>query len=640
MNTQKIGTCLLLFVTGAISADFPIPFLDEAISRGAVYHVAQGEFEGQGSYGCGVVLADLNNDGAPEIVCVGAANNRTGLFLNNGNGIFTRLLNSGLPDLPRASGVVAADYDGDGDLDLHFTCWTEQDRLYRNDGSLTFTDVTIEAGMEQSMGAGTGAAWVDHDKDGDLDLYVANRTGTLNNWTPNQFWVNNGNGTFTETAAYMGLDDSYATIQPAWFDYDSDGDSDLYLSTDKGGNGGSSNRLFRNDGLGIFSEVSSESHSNVSIDSMGVAIGDLDGNGHLDIYCTNIPQGNPLLMNNGDGTFRDSSDIAEVGSFATGWGTHFFDFDNDADEDLYVCNMIDGLNRLYENHRTFPLSEVAAYCNVQCLGNSYCMAVGDIDLDGDLDLVVQNHEDLVRLFINNEGNLRNWVKFDVRGIRKNPYAVGSTLVALVEGHATKHEIAAGSCYKSSNDYIQHFGLDSQDHLESLKINFSPNGSRSLTNVPGMETWKLLHPDLLGDLDEDGDVDPEDLAGYPAAFEVVPFQRGWEALDFDGNFLIDEDDVMSFLEVYEGPVEDCDDNGIIDALEIAMGTAPDDDLDGIIDGCKDETLTGDLDGNGVVDGGDLTMLLGWWGSAWAHGDFNQDGTIDGQDLLQLLAHWTS
>ena len=345
-------------------------------------------------------------------------------------------------------------------------------------------------------------------------------------------------------------------------------------------------------------------------------------------------------MNNGDGTFRESSEIAEVGSFATGWGTHFFDFDNDADEDLYVCNMLDGLNRLYENHRTFPLSEVAAYCNVQCLGNSYCMAVGDVDMDGDLDLVVQNHKDLIRLFINNEGDMRNWVKFNVRGIGKNPYAVGSTLVASVEHRITTHEIAAGSCYKSSNDYIQHFGLDAQDHLEMLTINFSPYGSRDLRNVPGMETWDLLHPNLLGDLDEDGDVDPEDLAGYPGAFEVTPFQRGWEVLDFDGNFLIEEDDVMSFLDVYEGPIEDCDDNGIIDALEIAMGTAPDEDLDGIIDGCKDESLTGDLDGNGVVDGGDLTMLLGWWGSAWPHGDFNQDGTIDGQDLLHLLAHWSN
>jgi hypothetical protein len=635
--TLKMGSSLLAALTTSVNADFPLPFFDEAINRGVVYLVQQGEFDGDGAFGCGVALADLNNDGAPELVCTGAANSRIGLFINNGHGMFTRMADSGLPDLPNASGVVAADYDGDGDLDLHFTCWNEQDRLYRNDGSLSFTDVTKEAGMENSAGSGTGAAWSDYDRDGDLDLYVANRSGSLGNWHPNQFWHNNGNGTFTDIAASRGLDDIYATMQPVWFDYDLDGDSDLYLSTDKGGNLGSSNRLFRTDPLGFFTEVSTKSHANVAIDSMGVGIGDLDGNGFLDIYCTNIPLGNPLLKNNEDGTFSEISEIAGVTSNATGWGAHFFDFDNDADEDLYVCNMNDGMNRLYWNHRTYPLEEVAPYCNVQCLGDSYCMAVGDVDLDGDLDIVVQNHKDLIRLFINNEGGLRNWVKFDVRGIQKNPYAVGSRLVAKVEERITTHEIAAGSNYKSSNDYIQHFGLDDQDQLQLLTVHFSPFGSRILCNVPGNQTWSLLHPNLLGDIDEDGDVDPLDLAGYAPAFEVTPFQKGWEVLDFDGNFLIDDEDVEAFLTIYNGPVEDCDENGIVDALQIARGTAPDEDQDGSIDACL---VKGDLDGNGIVDGGDLTILLGWWGSAWVQGDFNEDGTIDGEDLLYLLARWSS
>ena len=635
--TLKIGTCLLVSLTAAkVSADFPLPFFDEAVQRGILYHVQQGEFDGKGAFGCGVALADFNNDGAPELVCIGASNSRIGFFLNNGSGMFTRILDTGLPDLQDASGVVAADYDGDGDLDLHFTGWNVQDRLYRNDGALSFTDVTLEAGMEDSWGPGTGAAWADYDQDGDLDLYVANRTGSLNNWVPNQFWHNNGDGTFIEIAATKGLDDMYATMQPVWFDYDRDGDSDLYLSTDKGGNQGSSNRLFRNDPLGVFTEVSAESRTNVAIDSMGVGIGDLDGNGYLDIYCTNIPLGNPLLMNNADGTFTEISETAGVTSNATGWGAHFFDFDNDADEDLYVCNMDDGMNRLYENHRSYPLSEVAPYCNVQCLGDSYCMATGDVDGDGDLDIVVQNHEDLVRLFINNEGNLRNWVKFDVVGVGKNPYAVGAILTADVEGRLTTHEIAAGSSYKSSNEYIQHFGLDDQEELERLTVRFSPHGSRTLSDIPGNRTWSLLHPNLLGDMDHDGDVDARDLANYPKAFEITPFQNGWEALDFDGNFLIDDEDVAGFLDVYQGPVEDCDENGIIDALQIARGTSPDQDQDGSIDDC---IVPGDLNLDGMVDGGDLTILLGWWGSSWNQGDFNKDGTIDGADLLYLLARWS-
>ena len=101
-------------------------------------------------------------------------------------------------------------------------------------------------------------------------------------------------------------------------------------------------------------------------------------------------------------------------------------------------------------------------------------------------------------------------------------------------------------------------------------------------------------------------------------------------------LIDDEDVAGFLDVYQGPVEDCDENGVIDALQIARGTSPDQDQDGSIDDC---IVPGDLNLDGMVDGGDLTILLGWWGSSWNQGDFNKDGTIDGADLLYLLARWS-
>lgn len=549
--------------------------------------------------------------------------------------MFQRDLRANLPDLLRASGVVAADYDGDGDLDLHFTGWHTEDHLYRNDGHLEFTKVTEESGMGGSNGPGMGAAWSDYDGDGDLDLYVANRSGSAENWTPNHLWHNNGDGTFTDVAADLGVDDLFATIQPVWFDYDLDGDPDLYLSTDKGGTSGATNRLFRNDGV-TFTEVSEESRSNVGIDSMGVGLGDIDLNGHLDLYCTNIPGGNPLLLNSGNGTFVNAMKEAGVGSYATGWAAHFFDFDNDADDDLYVCNMSDGLNRLYRNPRSFPLEDVAAVSNVSCYGDSYCLAVGDIDLDGDLDMVVQNHHELIRVYMNTEGNQRNWIKFDVKGVGKNPFAVGARLISVVDGTDTIHEIAAGSNYKSSNDYIQHFGLNQEEYLEMLHITFPDGAVRALVNAPANRMWDLLHPDLLGDYDSDGDVDEVDLAAFPIAYREMEFEHGWEELDFSGNFLIDDDDIMAFLEMYTGPIEDCDEDGTIDAIQIARGDASDQDRDGRIDDCN---VPGDLDGDGRVDGADLNELLGWWGQNWPPADFNSDGTVDGDDLLFLLARWT-
>jgi len=484
-------------------------------------------------------------------------------------------------------------------------------------------------------GAGTGAAWSDYDGDGDLDLYVANRSGSSGNWTPNFFWENNGDGTFTEKAEQLDIADPHATMQPVWVDYDNDNDPDLYLSTDKGGVNSGWNRLLRNDG-GTFTDVSEESRTNVQIDSMGVGVGDLDANGHFDLYCTNIPSGNPLLMNNGNGTFHDAMKEAGVGSWATGWAAHFFDFDNDADEDLYVCNMIDGLNKLYRNPNAFPLEELAEVCNVACYGNSYALAIGDVDDNGTLDMMVQNHEELIRLFINFEAGLRNWIKFDVKGVGMNKFAVGARLTATVNGRKTMHEIAAGSNYKSTNDYIEHFGLNNLDHLPLLEVRFPDGEMRTFQDVPGMTTWLVLHPDLMGDHDENGTRGPEELAAFAQSYHKLDFQHDWEFQDFTGDFYIDDDDIDAFMKVYEGPIEDCDDNGVIDALQIARNQSQDSDMDGRLDDCE---IEGDINSDGIVDGADLALVLAYWGTDWPKGDLNHDGTIDGGDILIVLANWT-
>ena len=638
-----ISLCLALILGSpcllASAEDFPVPFTDEAVSRGILYLVAQGWFEGEGSFGCGMVLTDLDGDQRPDFLCTGAIDGAIGLFRNMGDGQFSVVEDNPFRPSLAASGVTAADYDGDGDMDIHFTSWLQSDLLYRNDGDMQFTDVTNESGMSNSMGAGTGASWADFDKDGDLDLYVANRTGSLGSQVRNQFWRNNGDGTFTDIAAAMEVDDEFATIQPVWLDYDDDGNMDLYLSTDKGGSGEARNRLYRNIFGMRFDDVSDESGTGVGIDSMGVAVGDIDGNGWLDIYCTNIPSGNPLLMNQGNGVFRDESKERGTLSHSTGWGTHFFDFDNDADLDLYVCNMTDGygMNRLYRSENSSVLEDVAIYCNAQCIGDSYCMAVGDVDDDGDLDMFVQNHDQMIRLLINHEGERRNWVQFNLRGTSSNLNAIGSRMRARVGTNMLMRDVMAGKSYKSSMDSREHFGLGDADSMDELQVRFPDLSIRDFTNIPANRTWDLIHSDRMGDVDGNGTVDPSDLAAFPKVFGTGTIETGDEPLDFTGDFTIEDEDITLFLERYDGPIEDCDANGIVDAMQIARGQAPDTDLDGSIDDCH---VPGDITGDGRVDGADLNALLGSWGTSWADADFNADGIIDGSDLLFLISNWSA
>ena len=161
--------------------------------------------------------------------------------------------------------------------------------------------------------------------------------------------------------------------------------------------------------------------------------------------------------------------------------------------------------------------------------------------------------------------------------------------------------------------------------------------REFTNIPGNRTWDLIHPNLLGDVDGDGAVTPTDLSAFPTVFGTGTIEPGSEAIDFTGDFTIEDEDIILFLKRYDGPIEDCDGNGVVDAMQIARGQAPDADLDGSIDDCH---VPGDITGDGRVDGADLNALLGSWGTSWPDADFNADGIIDGSDLLFLVSNWSA
>lgn len=484
--------CMILQNTESLAGP-PISFTEEAVSRGINYFVVEGDW--LSGFGCGVAFADLDNDGDPDVILTGRADGRIGIYENDGTGIFAdRTLDTDIILPSTVSGVVAGDYDGDGLLDLYITNWSGPNLLLRNLGSLQFSDVASAAGVADD-GAGQGAIFGDYDLDGWLDIYLPNRTYPLGSMDvpPNRLYHNLGNGTFEEVAAAHGVDDRGASFQAAFVDYDLDGDPDLYVTNDKGTKD-FPNRLWKNV-AGTFVEVTTESATGVIGDFMGLTIGDFDQNGFPDLYTTNVPTGNALLLNAGDGTFVESAGVAGVLAYASGWGTHFLDYDNDGDEDLYVVNNI-APDMLFEFTGVFPAIDIAAVVGLADAGSSaFCSAVADIDGDGDLDILLQNLLEGIRLFVNNandEGNpARHWLKVKLVGLGGNRFAVGARVTIDIQGVLQSRQVLAGVSYKSSSSLLPHFGLGTANQVDSVTVTWPGGTTTIVENVAANQTLSIF-----------------------------------------------------------------------------------------------------------------------------------------------------
>lgn len=460
-------------------------FTEEAVERGLVYSTFAGI--GIAGSGCGLALVDLDGDGDQDVVLTGRPDDQPGLFENDGTGYFAdRKPGSGLPALPLSTGVVCFDYDGDGRLDVFAAQGDGADMLARGIGPFQFQDVSSETGVADD-GPGTGPTVADYDLDGWLDLYVSNYE------MPNRLYRNRGNGTFGDIAPDLGVDDPSRTFQAAFFDMDLDGDADLYVSNDKKlGSSPMHNILYRNDG-GTFTDVSFASGTAVNIYSMGIAVGDFDGNGYPDLYCTNKGwEANALLLNQDGSSFLRAEASAGVDSFVTSWGAFFADYDNDTHNDLYVCNFL-APNLLFDYGGAWPALDMAEEAGVAVPLLSYCVAVGDVNDDGNVDFLLQNNDENVRLFVNRGGDT-NWIKFDLVGSGTNRMAVGAVVEIRVGPALRRREVlVGGNGFLSQNTAQVHFGLGAATAVNEVDVIW-PAGERvAYGSLSANRTWTLRRP---------------------------------------------------------------------------------------------------------------------------------------------------
>jgi hypothetical protein len=598
MHASGRRSVILVVASLCASAHADVVFFTEsAAARGIVYWNLEGMFGGTGQYGCGVALCDLDNDGDDDMIATGGSPSMV-LFRNDGQGTFSNAIaGAGLGAPTKPSGLVCADYDADGDLDVFLTRWLQPAILYRNNGGLNFTNVTSAAGITGTSGAGAGASFGDFDADGDLDLAIAMRTQTLSNQLRNRFFRNEGNGTFTEISAQLGVDDAGASFQCILQDLDRDGDCDLYVSNDKG-TPTLPNRYFRNENGTFISEPTNGAC--ISIDSMGVYAGDVDMNGHVDIYCTNVGSGHVLLVTDDARNYTQAQVDAGVTGSATGWGTVIFDPDNDGDQDIFAASMADQPDYLFMNEGGFPFTDRSSSIGLGDGMDTYCIAVSDIDRDGDLDMLSQVHLSMLDLYVNTAPPANNSIRLKVIGTGANTHAVGAIADIRFGKHTVLREVMAGSCYKSQSSYILHAGIGAATVADEITVRWPRVGAqrpeRVLVNYPAGVEWPIVPPGALGDVNRDGRLRGVDALALAPCVGAV-FAPACALFDFDGDADVDNDD----LALFNARLCDLDRNGSVGAADLSL----------LLVGWG--TVEPDLTGDGTVGAADLSILLDTWGN---------------------------
>jgi enediyne biosynthesis protein E4 len=542
---------------GTFANPLPLPLFREVAEEvGLKFHHftgATGEFYMPEIMGAGVALFDYDNDGDLDVYLIQGTtfdptqDPRRTKFpppagWKPGNRLFRNLLSetgklqfvdvtekAGVGHIGYGMGVAVGDYDNDGFQDLYITNFG-RNVLYHNNGDGTFTDVTAKAGVNDARWS-TSAAWVDYDRDGHLDLFVANyldftvrgnkhcfaSTGERDYCTPKMYqpvparlFHNRGDGTFEDVTEPAGIG---AAIGPGLgvvcADFNGDGWPDIYVAND-----GAAAHLWINQGNGTFKEMSLLSGAAYSADGlpqagMGVTASDFDGDGDEDIFKTNLTnEGANLYVNDGRGNFYDAS--AEFGLLLptfpyTGFGTEWFDYDNDGRLDLFIANgavnRIESLrgkpypfgqpNQLFHNE-----GEGKKFREMTVAGPAFALsevsrgaAFGDINNDGVVDVVVANNNGPVRLLLNQSHSLNrnHWLLVRLEASHGNRFGMGATVEIRQRGRKLLRRAHTDSSYLSANDIRVHFGLGEDTKIEELIVRW-PDGKR--------ESWDKIQADRL------------------------------------------------------------------------------------------------------------------------------------------------
>jgi len=488
----------------------------------------------RGLMGGGVAFFDMDQDGDDDFYITGGMD-KDQIYLNDGNGSFSLILDDiglNITSQFNTTGVATGDIDNDGDRDIFVTTWERYESgndiiarnlVFVNNGDGSFIEAGLDIGITHQAFS-IGASFLDFNKDGLLDIYIVNHVdqpaflydyygvivGFDHTCFPNYLYKNLDGTNFEEVSMLFGVNSSGCGLAVVPSDYDQDGDLDIFIANDFGPFL-TPNELFSNNyPAEDFTEVGNTTGANIPMYGMGIAVSDYDQDLDLDYYITNL--GSNVLLNNDSNQFSDvaanagvESTFANNSDFSTGWGTAFFDVNNDTWEDLFVSNgRIPSLpslptapqdpNKLFLNNGDGSFADVSVAAQVNSDNYNRGMAYSDFDQDGDLDMIVVALNELggrSRIFRNDTQNDNHFIQFKLIGTESNKDAFGSKIWIYINGQGYIKELyGGGASHVSQHSSIIHFGLNDAIKIDSLKIQWTNGLIENFGSFEGDQRYEI------------------------------------------------------------------------------------------------------------------------------------------------------